>query len=394
MRFSPAEPDIATIHRRIIEGDIDLQPDFQRGEVWTVSKKQRLIDTVLRGWVIPPVLIVSSGVGSRQQVLDGQQRLASIRDFLNDEFSIDGNVAPLDQDIKNLHGKRFSDLSDVLKRSILRTPVRMYEIYDYKPEEPAEIFFRLNQPTGLTSAEKRNAFFGPVRDQVRELVENFERNERNLKRGLGFSNGRMAYDDVFARLAFVLESGTLRKKITSNAVNDMYRRSWPIDRKTLSRMENAMTMIIDIFRFAGDAYTSSHGKLNKATLLSWLIFFSRFDKIGDAHEATDYFLWFESVIFEADLGLGRLDSFSGPMPALAAVYSDRASSRVTDVSSVLMRDFSLWMGWCFYKKSVPMWMGRWEEKVEYFLGYIEEPEYSYENQIFEFMEGVDWGREI
>jgi len=394
MRFSPAEPDIATIHRRIMEGDIDLQPDFQRGEVWAVTKKQRLIDTVLRGWVIPPVLIISPAIGGQQQVLDGQQRLASMRDFLNNEFPVDGHVAPVDENIKILHGKYFWELPDDLRRAILRTPVRMYEIYDYKPEEPAEIFFRLNQPTGLTSAEKRNAFFGPVRDQIRVLVEEFEKNENNLKKSLGFSNSRMAYDDVFARLAFVLESKSLRKKITSTSVNDMYRRSKPIDDKTLLIMKNAVAMSTSVFQIAGGESKGGIGRLNKATLLSWLIFFSKFSQVGGFREAAEYFSWFESCRSYVDMGLDLEDNSPKLMSTLAAIYSDRSSSRVIDVSSVLLRDFSLWMGWCLYSEKIPLWMTRWEEKIEYFLVYMEEPGLSYEGQVLDFLENINWGREI
>ncbi len=61
MKLTPTEPDIKTIVDRIDQGDIDLQPDFQRQEVWSTSKKKRLIDTVLRGWSIPPVHLVETG---------------------------------------------------------------------------------------------------------------------------------------------------------------------------------------------------------------------------------------------------------------------------------------------------------------------------------------------
>lgn len=40
MRLLPSNPDIVS---RIDSGDIDLQPEFQRGEVWGKFKKQRLI---------------------------------------------------------------------------------------------------------------------------------------------------------------------------------------------------------------------------------------------------------------------------------------------------------------------------------------------------------------
>ena len=104
MKLSPWEPDLRTIVDRIDTGDIDLQPDFQRQEVWSSSKKRRLIDTILRGWSIPPIHLVVTP-DSRMGVLDGQQRLATIRDFLHGEFAIDGHITPYDQRISSLHGQ-------------------------------------------------------------------------------------------------------------------------------------------------------------------------------------------------------------------------------------------------------------------------------------------------
>src|SRR5687767_2044387 len=104
MRFYPADPDIATIYNRIEQGDIDLQPDFQRGEVWSVAKQQRLIDSILRNWIVPPILVVAASNGETQDVLDGQQRLASIRDFKKNKIRVDGRIEPKAPEIEALHG--------------------------------------------------------------------------------------------------------------------------------------------------------------------------------------------------------------------------------------------------------------------------------------------------
>jgi hypothetical protein len=77
MKLAPWEPDLRTIVDRIDGDDIDLQPDFQRQEVWSTSKKKRLIDTILRGWSIPPIHLVVTA-DNRMEVLDGQQRLTVV----------------------------------------------------------------------------------------------------------------------------------------------------------------------------------------------------------------------------------------------------------------------------------------------------------------------------
>jgi hypothetical protein len=156
MKLNAWEPDLRTIVDRIDSGDIDLQPDFQRQEVWSPSKKKRLVDTVLRGWSIPPIHLVVTA-DSRLEVLDGQQRLAAIRDFFSDRFAVDGGITPRDGHLVGLHGKFYSGLDTATKRQVNQYSLRCFRITEYEPDEPSELFYRLNQPTVLTAGEQRNA---------------------------------------------------------------------------------------------------------------------------------------------------------------------------------------------------------------------------------------------
>ena len=217
MKLAPTEPDVRTIVDRIDRGDIDLQPDFQRQEVWSTKKKKRLIDTVLRGWSIPPVHLVESSE-NRLEVLDGQQRLAALRDFLHNKFSIDGRITPFDEGVHNLHGKFYKQLDQANRRRVDQFPIRCFRITDFRPEEPNELFYRLNQPTMLTAGEQRNALFGPARNQLKQLVDEFE-SLGNKQDTLGFSNIRLAYDDVLARLLYFLEEKSFGAKSTESMIS-------------------------------------------------------------------------------------------------------------------------------------------------------------------------------
>ena len=197
MRFEAKDPDLSTIVSRIGRGTIDLQPDFQRGEVWTKVKKQRLIDSILRRWHVPPVHLVAKG-GGRFDVLDGQQRLTAVRDFISGGFTIDGRIEPRDAHLEALHGLRYSQLPEGVREEFDTYAIRIFELHDFAPEEPYELFFRLNQPTSLTEAEKRNAFVGGARNQVKELVA-WAVDAGMTQERVGFSNARMSYDDVVSR---------------------------------------------------------------------------------------------------------------------------------------------------------------------------------------------------
>jgi len=71
-------------------GLLELSPDFQRRPVWSEKAKSYLIGTVVRGRPIPKILISQRLQKSRtiRIVVDGQQRLRAILEFINGDFAI------------------------------------------------------------------------------------------------------------------------------------------------------------------------------------------------------------------------------------------------------------------------------------------------------------------
>ena len=341
MRLIPSDPDVETIARRIKSGDIDLQPDFQRGEVWTQPKQKRLVDSILREWHIPPIHVVENEETEVQEVLDGQQRLAAIRDFVNGVFAVDGRIEPRDEELYELHGTRYEELPVKWRRKFDQFPIRLFKIVEFEPEEPAELFFRLNQPTKLTSAEQRNAFFGPARSVVKKLANSFE--------GLpiGFSNARMAIDDVVARVLMSVEYGSVDKKVTAAKLADRYRSREPFNSDTIERCKIGFAN----FTEGADSWGDAKVKLNKAMLFSWL-----WASVNTPEDRGLAKLFSKAVPFVESLRNRKLEDLPKSVAIypdrklrrdrfflLVQMYFDRSSSRVSDVSSVVGRDFFLWV---------------------------------------------------
>jgi hypothetical protein len=69
------------------QGDIDLNPDFQRNLVWDNSRKSALIESILLGIPIPVFYFAESKSGT-YHVVDGLQRLSTIKQFFNNEFAL------------------------------------------------------------------------------------------------------------------------------------------------------------------------------------------------------------------------------------------------------------------------------------------------------------------
>lgn len=80
---------VETLHTWVKRGKLNLQPDFQRYFVWNKSKASRLIESLLLD--IPlPVIYVAEEQNNTFSVVDGQQQLTSICEFINGKFP-DGN---------------------------------------------------------------------------------------------------------------------------------------------------------------------------------------------------------------------------------------------------------------------------------------------------------------
>lgn len=339
MRLIPSDPDVETIVGRIRDGSLDLQPDFQRGAVWSRPKQRLLVDSIIRGWYVPPVHVVRTSE-DRQTVLDGQQRLNSIFQFVNGVFPIDGRAEPFDREIELLDGVTYHHLTEQARRRFDRFTVRVFEVVDYAPEEPYELFYRLNQPTPLTSAEKRNAFFGAARAQVAELTA-FAESVGMTPERIGFTNARLAFEDVVARFLWTLETGTLDEKVTSARVTERYRRTDPFDGRVMQLAAAAIERFFGLPSLDGRVI-----RFNKAMLHSWLCFTARAVALSVTLDPLTGFVPDVEIGRTAIKGRGTIgnltDDHRDGIAVAFAVLNDRATSRVNDVSSVLLRDAVLW----------------------------------------------------
>lgn len=349
MICQPTDVELETIISRIKNEDINLQPNFQRGEVWSENKKKKLIDSILRGWKIPPIHMIL-GNNNIDEVLDGQQRLASIREFFNNKIRIDGNIQPRDEEILKLDGLLYEELPIEIQRKLRRYSITLIRLSDYKAEEPAELFYRLNQPATLTAAEQRNAYIGETRNQIKRLVEEFE-SIGGTKETVGFSNSRLAYDEIISKFAYMIEINTLRKKVTAGDISKKYRESIPYSNETIEVVRKALKTYIECMKKIKTNYDYCP-KHSKATLVSWLIYVTKSNRNIEEIETVMY--RFESTrdylkgkIVEKkesdDYGFFTKSMIEKYMftDAMMNIYNQRASMGSTDALSVIYRDIIL-----------------------------------------------------
>jgi hypothetical protein len=151
-------------------GNLIIQPDYQRREVWGQAAKVMLIDSILSGIPMPKIFVSSHIKDDRtiRTVIDGQQRINSILGFLGDAFPLD---APYEGQYL---GKKFSDLpQDVRNELVLSYEIDFNEAKGLSEEELREVYSRVNKYlVALNRQELRKADFPGAFQQTAEDLAN------------------------------------------------------------------------------------------------------------------------------------------------------------------------------------------------------------------------------
>ncbi len=216
--ISPYDPEKIKIHSKafnlrlisdmIDDGDIDLAPDFQRNFVWNSLQKSSLIESILLR--IPlPMFYFSEDEEGRITVVDGLQRLTTIKDFMENKFPLKGL-----EYLKNCEGKFYSNvdkngnsnskiaIDSKYQRWFNQTQFSVNVIDPSSPPKVKyDIFRRIN--TGgkpLNNQEIRNCLAGKgLRELLQKMVELQE-----FKTATDYSIKPTRMDDQEVALRFVL----------------------------------------------------------------------------------------------------------------------------------------------------------------------------------------------
>lgn len=146
--------------------DLLLDPDYQRNYIWDNKRASLLVESVLLNVPIPVIYVAEDDDG-RWVIVDGLQRLNSLRRYFDNEFKL-RSLEILDE----LNGSQFSTLNPkakrLLKNGILRVIVIKAESH---PEIKYDIFQRLNRgAVSLNEQELRNCMYrGPLCTLLKEL---------------------------------------------------------------------------------------------------------------------------------------------------------------------------------------------------------------------------------
>lgn len=167
---------VREFHTMLKEGDLILQPDYQRKFVMDIKLSSRLIESILMDVPIP-VIYLAEEKDEKYSVIDGQQRLTSFVSFLDGklpnekEFNLTGLKV-----LSELNKKTFADLEKKYQSKIKKTTLHTIIIKKESQDDiKFEIFERLN--TGsikLNEDEIRNTVY---RGNYIKLLSELENND-------------------------------------------------------------------------------------------------------------------------------------------------------------------------------------------------------------------------
>lgn len=135
------------------KGTISLSHKLQRPEgQWNKKQKSNLIDSLLRHYPINPTYGIVEANGTLS-IIDGVQRLSTIRDFIGNKFSLSKDMENviINGEEKNLSGLKFNKLDEDTQSEILNSELQVYRLSDCTEKDVREMFARQNAGKPLSN---------------------------------------------------------------------------------------------------------------------------------------------------------------------------------------------------------------------------------------------------
>ncbi|KAH8113154.1 hypothetical protein DFH11DRAFT_1878713 [Phellopilus nigrolimitatus] len=168
-----AQYSVRTLYEEIVNGKVDLDPEYQREIVWGDAKQVGLIDSILRNFYIPPVIFAfsqSEDGEEKRTCIDGKQRLTSIQRFMDGQPGGTGKLLPQQYRSQFAHKQ-----------------IVCMEYTDINSDAEREIFQRVQLGVALTPAGKLFLYAHLIYSSTAIVIQNVgERLDWSSSRGRDF----------------------------------------------------------------------------------------------------------------------------------------------------------------------------------------------------------------
>lgn len=195
---------------------LNITPKFQRRKVWPTGTKSYFIDTLLRGMTVPPIYLRIAKGEAVREVVDGQQRISSVLDYMKGTYKLSKTLGPV-----SWAEKRFDKLEPEQQAAIRGFTFSCEIFRDISDSQVLEVFCRLNMNgVPLNAQELRNGkYFGFFKQLSYKLALSYLDFWRTFKVFTELGIARMQEVELTSELLIAGDAGMQDKK---KSISDFY----------------------------------------------------------------------------------------------------------------------------------------------------------------------------
>lgn len=289
---SPSDPSLELLSQQIERGDIII-PFYQRKYVWKVEQASRLVESFLMGLPVPQVFLYVNE-DDQLEVIDGQQRLMSVKFFMEGYFGGEDDRGKRQvfklkglSERSEFNGKTFKDLSPRDQRKLRNSTLRAINIKQLKPslrnDSVFHIFERLNTGgTQLKPQEIRNAVY---RGNIVEGLEKLNQTPgwRNLL-GLNRADKNQKDVELVLRLFALFEVWSEYEKPMLKYLNKAMHKEREFDSNRASRFRQRFPRVVKLVNETIERPFRPRGVINSAVLEAVMVTLLEMEKLPSAND--------------------------------------------------------------------------------------------------------------
>ncbi|WP_243300213.1 DUF262 domain-containing protein [Bacillus litorisediminis] len=250
-------------------GELEISPKYQRNPVWNQKAKSYLIDSIIRGLPVPQIfvrqIIDTKTRKTLREVIDGQQRLRTIIEFVNNEFAISKSHNP------EYGNMKYQDLEDDIRENFLTYELPVEII---KAKEDAiiyDLFSRVNTNSmTLNKQELRNAkYWGEFKVFVYRSASKWREFFIDINMFNDKQLSRMNDAEFLSSLIITLIDGIITESSTKiDSYYEKFDEEFPKAEEVEYKLNEIMNVLVNIFN--NDKFTTQffHRKNYFFTLFS------------------------------------------------------------------------------------------------------------------------------
>lgn len=291
-----------TITSQMKKDNIDVKPKFQRREAWSSNAKSQFIESLILGLPIPPIILAEKkDQKGKYIVIDGKQRLLSIRRFFVEDDTDEFDALKLSglKLLKELNGKTYTKLKNKPEYSkvidqIQNQTIRTIVVRSW-PDEAFlyTVFFRLNTGSVRLSPQELRQALHP--GEFIDFADNFSAASESIKKVLGLEKPDIRMRDVelviryFTFKYFIQEyTGNLKNAFddTVKKLNTLWAERKDDIIQEAYRLNKAIDFVIETFgekeAFSKWKNKSFNGIFNRAIFDIMVFYFSNDEILNNA----------------------------------------------------------------------------------------------------------------